>query len=293
MRSAVMTDEGTLQHRGHQVWWGCVGDLSSGSRAPLLTVHGGPRICHDCLEPLAALSAERAVVFYDQYGCGRSDRAADPDEYDVELFIEELAVVRAGLGLDEVHLYAHSYGGPLLLEYMLRTEPAGVLSLTLSNSFPSVKELARGWEQRLSEMPSEHSDALRAGPNDAAFGPALQEFITRFIVPPPLPEPLLRSQQHSGAEVYARMHGSSWFQPNGEWSTWDASPRLGSISVPTLVIGGTRDQCVPRLAEALAAGVPDAEIVVLEAAHLPFFEVPEEYLGILRTFLARVEARLL
>jgi len=71
---------------------------------------------------------------------------------------------------------------------------------------------------------------------------------------------------------------------------WDATPRLGEIQVPTLVIGGTRDQCVPELARELATGIPAAEVVILDAAHLPFFEVPDQYLRLVRDFLARSEA---
>lgn len=287
MPAAKMAIEGTLEHRGHAVWWGRAGEASSDNAAPLLTVHGGPGICHDCLEPLAELAADRPVYFYDQYGCGRSDRAVEAGEYDVELFVDELATVREELGLNDVHLYAHSYGGPLLLEYMLRRQPEGVLSLTLSNTFASTRDLARGWSRRLSELPVESGEALRAGPSNEAYAQGLHEFITRFVLPGSPPEPLMRSQQHSGGEVYERMHGSSWFEPNGEWSAWDSTSRLHMIKVPTLVIGGTRDQCVPQLAEALAAGIPHAELVILEAAHLPFYEVADEYLELLRHFLAQ------
>jgi proline iminopeptidase len=231
-------------------------------------------------------------LFYDQYGCGRSDRAVNPDEYDIELFVDELASVRQQLAPGPVHLYAHSYGGPVLLEYMIRRQPTEVLSLTLSNTFASTRSLAQGWDRRLAELSREHGEALRAGPaiDGEAFGAALYEFMRRFILPMAPPEPLERSQRHSGAEVYRRMHGSSWFEPDGEWSEWDATGELGSIAAPALVMGGTHDQCVPELAQALAAGISKAELVVLEAAHLPFFEVPDTYLRLVGDFLNRVEA---
>ena len=271
---------------------GLRGDPLPPQVAPLLTIHGGPGICHDCLEPLAALGADRPVIFYDQYGCGRSDRAVDADEYDIELFVDEIAAVRETLGLDRVHLFAHSYGGPLLLEYLLQHRPVGVLSVTLSNTFASTPGLSRGWDRRLAELPDGYGVALRSGPHadPEAFSRALMEFMARFIFPGPPPEPLMRSQQHSGAEVYERMHGTSWFSPDGLWSTWDATSRLGEIRVPTLVIGGTRDQCVPELAKELGIGIPGAEVVVLNAAHLPFFEVPGEYLTLVRDFLARSDS---
>ncbi|MFN2561298.1 MAG: proline iminopeptidase-family hydrolase [Jatrophihabitans sp.] len=282
------TREGQLTHRGHSVWWGAVGTGTRGS-VPLLTVHGGPGICHDCLEPLAGLAADREVVFYDQFGCGHSDRAEEPSEYTIELFVDELAAVRATLGLDRVHLYAHSYGGPLALEYLL-SQPEGVLSLTISNSFASVPALAAGWQQRLDELPTHAAQALRkpsADPDE--YGAALGEFLTRFVLPFPPAEPLIRSQANSGAEVYQRMHGSSWFVPDGQWSRWDATERLAELNLPTMVIGGRRDQCVPALAEAIAAGIPNAELVILDSAHLPFYEVPDQYLPLLAGFMTRVE----
>lgn len=75
--AVALSAEGFVEHRGHRVWWGGAG---TGDGVPVLTVHGGPGICHDCLEPLAALADGRRVVFYDQSGYGRSDRAEDPDD---------------------------------------------------------------------------------------------------------------------------------------------------------------------------------------------------------------------
>lgn len=290
MVATALDEDGFVGHRGHRVWWGRA--AGTGDGVPLLTVHGGPGICHDCLEPLAALAPSRPVVFYDQYGCGRSDRAEDPDEYDVELFVDELDTVRTALGLDEVHLYAHSYGGPLALEYLLSAPRSGVRSLVLSNSFASIPALSQGWRRRLDELTPASRAALTGGrpAGSEEYGAALGEFLGRFVLPFPPPDPLVRSQQHSGAEVYARMHGSSWFTPDGAWAGWDVTGRLSEIDVPALVVGGVRDQCVPELSETMAAALPRAELAILDAAHLPFYEVPAEYLQLVGSFLDRVDA---
>lgn len=291
MGGTAVTEEGTLEHRGHRVWWGSSGASDPGGGAPLLTLHGGPGLAHDYLEPLAGLG-DRPVVFYDQYGCGRSDRAPDPAEYDLDLVVDEVDAVRSALALDRVHLFGHSYGGALLLEYLLRRKPAGVLSVTLSNTFASARDLDEGWDRRLAELPPGSADVLRAGPTQdpAGYDDALRRFTSRFVLPGVAPEALVRSQRAFGSEAYERLHGPSWFQPEGRWSTWDASAGLGTVEVPALVIGGVRDQCPPELAERLAAGLGHAELAILDAAHLPFFEVPEQFLALLRGFLARVEA---
>jgi pimeloyl-ACP methyl ester carboxylesterase len=45
---------------------------------------------------------------------------------------------------------------------------------------------------------------------------------------------------------------------------WDVTARLGEITVPTLVIGGTRDPLIPpALAEATADGIPNARLLLL------------------------------
>ncbi len=56
---------------GHRVWTKTVGD---GPGLPLLLLHGGPGAGHDYLEPLEALGSDRPVIFYDQLGCGRSEK---------------------------------------------------------------------------------------------------------------------------------------------------------------------------------------------------------------------------
>jgi proline-specific peptidase len=287
------SDQGFVAHRGHRVWYGVSGRAAG--ETPLLTVHGGPGLGHDYLEPLIGLARRRKVVFYDQYGCGGSDRAANPLEYDIDLFVEEIDAVRDAVGLDEVHLYAHSYGGPLVLQYLLSGPRRGVRSLTLSNSFASVPALVEGWAERRAALSPEAQQALTAAEKtpqaqgSESYGAALTEFVNRFVLAFPHPQALDRSQQRSfGAEVYSRMHGSSWFQPDGLWQDFDVTSRLHELQLPTLLIAGSNDQCVPALSEAMRAEIPTSRLVVLDTAHLPFFERPAEYLAAIDGFLSGI-----
>jgi len=61
---------------------------------PLLCLHGGPGMSHDYIATLADLADERMVVFYDQLGCGRSDRPDDPSLWTVERAVAEVEAVR-------------------------------------------------------------------------------------------------------------------------------------------------------------------------------------------------------
>ena len=106
--------EGYLEVPGGRVWYRSVGTASG--RAPLLCLHGGPGFTHYYLEPLEALADRRQVIFYDQLGCGNSDRPDDSSLWTVDRFVEELTQVRAALGLEKLHLFGSSWGGmPLLV----------------------------------------------------------------------------------------------------------------------------------------------------------------------------------
>ena len=69
----------------------------------------------------------------------------------------------------------------------------------------------------------------------------------------------------------------------------DLRAALPAITAPALVIAGRDDPSTPpAMAEAICAGIPDAELVVLpRAAHLLAVERPEAAGSHLRAFLDR------
>lgn len=72
-------------------------------------------------------------------------------------------------------------------------------------------------------------------------------------------------------------------------SRFDATDRLGQITVPTLVIAGAQDVSTPpAVVEVLAQGIPNAEFHVADgAAHLGNIEAPEEFGRLIGEFLRR------
>ena len=109
---------GTVDFRGHQTWYRITGELDPEStQAPLVVLHGGPGVAHDYCLTMANLARDgRAVIHYDQLGCGRSSHLpdADPAFWSVELFVEEVRAVVNSLGIgDRFHLLGQSWGGML------------------------------------------------------------------------------------------------------------------------------------------------------------------------------------
>src|SRR5579859_6031248 len=142
--------EGYIDVPGGRVWYASVG---SGG-VPLLCLHGGPGFTHYYLEALEILADRRQVIFYDQLGCGKSDRPDDLSLWTVDLFVEELAAVRSALGLERLHLFGHSWGGMLAMQYVLDRQPT-LESLTLCGSPASMPRWVRDCGELLAQQPPE------------------------------------------------------------------------------------------------------------------------------------------
>jgi pimeloyl-ACP methyl ester carboxylesterase len=68
----------------------------------------------------------------------------------------------------------------------------------------------------------------------------------------------------------------------------DAWPRLGELTVPTLVVGGTRDLFLPvATVRATSEAIPDAELLLIEGAT---HYLPLEFPGVLDERVRRFEA---
>jgi proline iminopeptidase len=253
---------------------------------------------HDYLEPLAGLAASRPVIFYDQLGCGRSDRPGDDSLWTTDRFVEELAVVRAALGLGRLHLFGNSWGGWLALQYTLDRRPE-LASLILSSSPPSVSRWITDCAELRAALDKPVRDVLDSHEAGGYFScPEYQWAITQFYRrhvcrQDPWPECLERTFAGLGADVYLTMWGPSEFGPvTGRLHDWDVTSRLPEIAVPALVTGGRYDEARPAHLALLAQGLRDAELVIFEnSSHLAFIEERESYLRVVEDFLARVEGR--
>jgi proline-specific peptidase len=294
----MVTTEGTVQFRGHQTWYRIVGEMYPESgKVPLLVLHGGPGFPHDYLEDLSDLAENgRAVVFYDQLGCGRSDHPDSPALWVMETFVDEIRAVRDGLGLGQVHLLGHSWGGWLALEYALR-RPPGLASLVLASTCASLPAFAAETKRLKETLPADVQKAIdlheAAGTtHDDAYVEASMAYYTQWICRlDPFPEHVMRSLTNLREEVYNTMQGPEW-NVTGNLKDWDVTDRLGELALPVLITSGKYDEMTSALIEPLVEGIQGAESVLFEeSAHLAMVEEPKGYRQAVESFLSRVEAR--
>ena len=284
---------GFIPVEGGKVWYEIHG---TGHGTPLLVLHGGPGVPHDYLENLDQLGGDRPVIFYDQLGCGKSDRPDDKNLWTRERFARELEQVRLALGLNEVVLYGHSWGTILAVDSMAGlagTTPKGVKGVILAGPALNIHRWMEDARQLLATLGpgvvKSVLEAERAGTTDTpAYQDAVQKYYARYLCRKDAwPEPLTRAMANIGQGVYEYMCGPSEFTATGTLKDLDVTPELRTLNVPTLFICGEFDEARPDTTRAYSKLVPSASIVVIPgAAHIANFDQPEAYMASLRQWFS-------
>jgi proline-specific peptidase len=129
--------------------------LKDERRPPLVVLHGGPSIPYQYLLPIVNGVTDRAIVFYDQWGCGKSSRPVDDKTtpFSISTMVQHLhRLVTHEWKLSKYHLLGHSFGGILAYEYILMMQQqnriSGCQSLILAST-PTSSSLIQDESKRL------------------------------------------------------------------------------------------------------------------------------------------------
>jgi proline iminopeptidase len=290
----TMKEEGYVPVSGGRVWYWKAGSHAKG--IPLVVVHGGPGASHDYLEPLEAFASERPVVFYDQLGCGNSDRPDDNSLWVIERFVDELHQIREALGLGQVHLLGQSWGASLVAEYMLTKQPVGVAGLLLAGPLLSTSRWMEDQRKWVSDLPVNVQEIIRRTEDSGDFASkeyqeAMMVFYGRHVCRmEQWPECLNRTFEKLNLSQYLHMWGPSEFTVTGTLKTFELADRLGELKLPVLITCGQFDEARPETCRYFQSLVPGAELHVFEdASHEHHLEKPDEFLAVAGNFFRKAE----
>lgn len=290
--------EGYMPYLGYQTYYRIVGECREGKK-PILLLHGGPGSTHNYFEVLDCLAEEgRAVISYDQIGCGKSFVENRPDLWTQETWMNELAALRNYLELEELHILGQSWGGMMAIVYACDYDPKGVKSLILSSANPSASLWAKEQHRMIRFLPQELQDAIREAEelgdfSSEAYRKADEVFMLRHAAGKPDPNgpECLYREKKSGKEAYQVAWGPSEFNPTGSLASFEYLDKMKEITQPVLITSGINDLCTPVIAKAMYDAVPGSRWELFDRSrHAPFVEETEKYAEILNGWLNEHDA---
>ena len=278
---------------GYETFYRIVGRKTD--KAPLLLIHGGPGSTHNYFEVLDSLAdaTGRQIISYDQLGCGESFVEGHPELWTLTTWTDELVVLREHLGLGHVHLLGQSWGGMLIISYLIERRPEGIDSVILSSTLPSSSLWSHEQHRLISFMSKEEQQAIAHAVETGDFDyPPYVKANDHYTVlhadeiTAASPECLTRPKRF-GTESYLSAWGPNEYTPTGTLRDFDYTSRLHEISQPTLIISGTNDECTPLIAKTMYDRIPNARWELLDGArHMTFIDCTEKYKKLLADWLS-------
>ena len=283
----------TYNNHTYKLWYGKIG---SGSAPAVLVLHGGPGGNHHNLVAFQALADERPVIFYDQLGCGKSDRPNNPSLWTAERYFDEVRAVRDGLRLKNYHLIGHSWGTTLAVGFAAK-HPTGILSISLHSpvlSFPYyINNVAPKLKQSLNCLNGKAGQIiddyeLRNIGTKSNYDKACMEFTKRYVTRKwPLSDAMKKLIATRNVTIHNIMVASdSELNIPGNLKTINVISQLSKLDVPVLMTCGSHDLCTPAYTkwQSKFANNPQYHIIQ-DSAHMTPVDKPLELIRLQRAFL--------
>ena len=216
-----------------------------------------------------ALSERFELIRFDARGHGKSTIGTHP-EATMDLLATDALNVLEACGVARAHLCGISLGGMIAMHVATKW-PDRVLKAALCNTSPHMPP-RENWETRIQTVRSQGTAALV----DVTLG---RWFTPQFHQEQPEKVARIRAQLlETSPEGYAACCAAI--------RDMDQRESIRSITAKTLVIGGSVDTSTPpEQAELIASRIPEAKLVLLDAAHLSNVERAGEFNATLIEFL--------
>jgi len=263
-----------------------------GDGYPLIVLHGGPGLDHhefgDYLDPLCD---QFRLILVDMRAQGKSEMCPETT-WTLEQMAKDIVLLADALDLQEYAVLGHSYGAFVALQNAVDF-PGAASQTIVSGGIPSARFLSVVQENLQKIEPADVREKVIASWDREARVQTREEFaeLMRDQMPfhfgNPLDPRLAEYDARTKDTVYAPAMLRHFSQ--NDYGSIEVEDRLKNVTQPVLVCTGRLDRvCTVGAAEAMAKGLPHAELVIFEqSGHMTFVEEPERYLQIVRDFLSR------
>lgn len=255
------------------------------ARPTVVLLHGGPgSFDHSYLKPdFARLTDVAQVIYLDLPGHGRSEHG-DPASWTFESCADGVRDFCEAVGLERPFVYGHSLGGMVAMVFAARHP--GVAGALIVQSAPGRFDVARLVEElrtRGGDEVAATAERVYGGDSESVTG---EEWNRCWALFGPH---VVEGEDRARAIVNLELN----LQALPLLAGFDAFDQVGAITCPTLVCTGELDPVTPPdAARELADAIRGARLVVLaDAGHFPWKDVPDRYWALLHDFVGKAGVR--
>ncbi len=291
--------EGFVNVEGGRIWYKVIGE---GEGLPLMVIHGGPggRSCGS-IAAYSRLANERPVIIFDQLESGFSDRPNDTILWKLPYFVKQVEAVKNALKLKKFHLLGSSWGGAIVIEYMLTSNTEAVASVIFSGPLLSTPKWMEDAKILLSELPAEIQDTINKYEAlkqyyTPAYLAATDSFYTRYLSrtnwPPTGSTTDCKGSKGFNGAIYYYMWGPTEFTATGTLKDFDRTDRLHELKLPVLFVAGEYDEVRAETLYGFQKKVEGAQSAIIPGAgHAKTTDNPDAYFKVLSQFLNSVDLK--
>jgi pimeloyl-ACP methyl ester carboxylesterase len=288
--AGLVLDDQLVHHQIPVSDGGTIHAVEAGSGPPIVLIHGVTLSVITWARQLAGLADNHRVIAIDQRGHGPS--TAGSDGYTLDRLAEDVVEVLYELDVEGAVLVGHSLGGMVTMTAAINSpdrlaDHVAGLALVATSAHPlanvpvppTVVDRLGAWNERSLVRAGERGRPVIPGDSRLTWSMRLAYGARPDPAAVELGRTMMTAMSPASLGPLVRSIGSLKIREH-----------LSAIDLPTLVVVGSRDLLTPpRHARAIAAGIPEAELVELPGTgHMVMLECPDELNSLLDKFSAEV-----
>jgi len=218
----------------------------------------------------ALLARAHTVLRYDHRNHGQSEVVPGP--VSMRMLAEDAAaLIEREAGGQPVHFVGLSMGG-MTAQALAPAHPALLKSVVIANSSAHYPDQAP-WRARVQTVQAQGVAAIAPGA------------VSRWLTPAYVATTEGAAAARRLHDTLVRTDAAGYIASCDAVAAIDFRETNARIVTPTLVIAGRQDEATPlSMSEAMVAGIPNARLATIDAAHLSAVEQPEEFTRLLIDF---------
>ncbi|MBN1882186.1 MAG: alpha/beta fold hydrolase [Deltaproteobacteria bacterium] len=260
--------------------------VDEGAGETIMCLHGEPTWSYLYRKIIAGLSDTYRIIAPDFIGFGRSDKLSREADYTFLLHLNTLEGFIGDLGLSDVTLVVHDWGGMIGLRFAVLHEEVVRRLVILNTGLPTGKKPGKAfleWQNFVRNTPDLPIDlVMQMGVHDKSL--LTDEVMAAYLAP------FFDAASKAGARAWPLMVPVEEDQPAAEHNR-DTRERLKTWKKPALVMFSDKDPISVGADEFFRKLIPTAKdqpaVTIADAGHFLQEEKGEEIAERIREFMAR------